>query len=164
MLRLNTIRSQPGATTTKKRLGRGQGSGLGATAGKGDKGQKARTGGTVRPGFEGGQTPLYRRLPKRGFTNPGKRSHAIFNLSQLERLDAKLFKEISLESLIAQNAIKGRFDRLSVLGSGDVTKAFSVRAHKVSPSAREKIEKAGGKVELIKVPGAKPRKKKNAKK
>src|SRR5579885_393211 len=100
MLKLNTIKAHPGATQKPKRLGRGQGSGHGPTAGKGDKGQLARSGGSVRPGFEGGQMPLYRRIPKRGFTNPGKRSIAILNLVDLEKLDSSL-KEVSLEALAA---------------------------------------------------------------
>src|SRR6185436_17476958 len=99
MLRLNTIKAQPGATQKRKRLGRGSGSGLGPTAGKGDKGQLARSGGSVRPGFEGGQMPLYRRVPKRGFTNFARRTQAILNLCDLEKLDSSQLKEISLESL-----------------------------------------------------------------
>src|SRR4051794_2763310 len=99
MLRLNTIKAQLGATHKRKRLGRGSGSGHGPTAGKGDKGQLARSGGTSRPGFEGGQMPLYRRIPKRGFTNPGRRAIAIINVSDLERLDPKAVKVVSLESL-----------------------------------------------------------------
>src|ERR1700761_1356044 len=99
MLQLNTIRPQKGATEKRKRLGRGSGSGLGPTAGKGDKGQLARSGGHVRPGFEGGQMPLYRRIPKRGFKNVGRRSIAIINLVDLEKLDPSKFKEISLQSL-----------------------------------------------------------------
>src|SRR3954453_2050885 len=95
MLTLNTIKAQPGATHKTKRLGRGSGSGHGPTAGKGDKGQLARSGGSVRPGFEGGQMPLYRRIPKRGFTNIARRAIAVLNLTDLERLDPKVFAEIS---------------------------------------------------------------------
>src|ERR1700739_2880762 len=106
MLRLNTIKAQPGATHKRKRLGRGSGSGHGPTAGKGDKGQLARSGGSVRPGFEGGQMPLYRRIPKRGFKNFARRSNAIVNLGDLEKLDAKSFSEISLETLSQAKEIK----------------------------------------------------------
>ncbi len=160
MLQLNTIKAHPGATHKRKRLGRGSGSGHGPTAGKGDKGQLARSGGSVRPGFEGGQMPLYRRIPKRGFTNIARRTNAVINLFDLERLDTAEFKEVTLENLVATNTIKGRYDRLTVLGTGEITKAFFVKAHRVSPSALAKITKAGGKVELIAIPAAQPRAKK----
>lgn len=160
MLKLNTIRAHEGATHRRKRLGRGAGSGHGQTAGKGDKGQLARSGGSVRPGFEGGQMPLYRRIPKRGFKNHTRRSIAVLNLSDLARLNASQFKEVSLETLIQAQEIKGQYDRLAILGQGEVTQAFHVKAHKVSPSAQEKIVKAGGKVELIQIPGKVKRKKK----
>ena len=155
MLRLNTIKAQPGATHKKKRLGRGSGSGHGPTAGKGDKGQLARSGGSVRPGFEGGQMPLYRRIPKRGFTNFHRRTNVIMNLFDLDKLDPSVLKEVTLESLSEIRAIKGRYDRLTILGTGELTKAFVVKAHRISPSAQEKITKAGGKVELIPIPGKK---------
>jgi len=154
MLTLNTIKAQPGATHKRKRLGRGSGSGHGPTAGKGDKGQLQRSGGTSRPGFEGGQMPLYRRLPKRGFTNPGRRSNAIINLADLEGSN---LKEINLVTLTESSLIKGRFDRLTVLGTGEVKKAYAVQAHRVSASAIEKIKKAGGSVDLIPIPAAQPR-------
>src|SRR3954469_1177966 len=115
MLTLNTIKAHPGATTKRKRLGRGSGSGLGATAGKGDKGQLARSGGHVRPGFEGGQMPLYRRVPKRGFKNPSRRTMVTLNLCDFDRLSVN---EISLEALVAAKEIKGRYDRLVILGTG----------------------------------------------
>lgn len=162
MLKLNSIKAQPGATQKRKRLGRGSGSGLGPTAGKGDKGQLQRSGGSVRPGFEGGQMPLYRRVPKRGFTNFARRAIAVLNLCDLERLDPTQFTEISLETLGAAREVKGRHDRLTILGTGELTKAFSIRAHKVSPSAREKIEKAGGKIELIPIPAAREKPKKSS--
>jgi large subunit ribosomal protein L15 len=161
MLQLNTIRAQPGATQKRKRLGRGSGSGLGATAGKGDKGQLARSGGKVRAGFEGGQMPLYRRIPKRGFKNVGRRSHAELNLADLERLAKSAVKEINLESLVAGNWVKGRYDRLVVLGTGELTQAVKVKAHRVSEAAKAKIEKAGGSVELLAVPGPQKREKKS---
>ncbi|MCM2322053.1 MAG: 50S ribosomal protein L15 [Oligoflexia bacterium] len=151
-MKLNTIKAQKGATHKRKRLGRGSGSGHGPTAGKGDKGQLARSGGRVRAGFEGGQMPLYRRLPKRGFKNIARRTNAVMNVADLERLPVEV-KEVSLETLVGMNAIKGRFDRLTILGTGELTKAFNIKAHKVSASAAEKITKAGGKFEIIPIPG-----------
>ena len=159
MLKLNTIRAHKGATHKRKRLGRGSGSGHGPTAGKGDKGQLQRSGGSVRPGFEGGQMPLYRRVPKRGFHNFARRTNAILNVFELEKFDATQVKEISLEVLVGANMIKGRYDRLTILGTGELTKSFKVKAHRVSPSAQEKITKAGGTVEILPIPGKKPVKK-----
>lgn len=158
MLRLNTIKAHPGATQKKKRLGRGSGSGLGQTSGKGDKGQLARSGGHVRPGFEGGQTPMYRRLPKKGFTNIHRRSNAVVNLSELSKLAVK---EVSLETLTERGIVKGRFDRLTILATGEITQAFNIKAHRVSGAALEKITKAGGKVEMIPIPEGKKRVKKS---
>jgi len=152
MLQLNTIKAQPGSVRKNKRLGRGHGSGHGQTSGKGDKGQKARKSGQVRAGFEGGQTPLFRRLPKRGFTNNLRSETAILNLVTLETMDPKSLPEVSLESLEKAGVIRGAYDRLAVLGVGDVTKAFQIKAHKVSQSALEKIKKAGGNVEIVKFP------------
>lgn len=151
MLRLNTIKKHPGATTSRKRLGRGSGSGLGATAGKGDKGQLARSGGSVRPGFEGGQMPMYRRIPKKGFTNIHRRSNAVVNLSELVKLE-KATKEVSLESLQEAGIVKGRFDRLTILATGEITQALTIKAHRVSEAAAEKIKKAGGTINLIPIP------------
>lgn len=162
MLQLNTIRKHPGATKKNKRLGRGSGSGHGPTAGKGDKGQLARSGGTSRPGFEGGQTPLYRRIPKRGFTNIQRRTMAVLNVGDLEKLNPKSFKEISLETLVAANVIKGRFDRLNILGNGELKKAFNIKAHKVTQQAQKKITAAGGKFELIQIVEPKGKKAKRA--
>jgi len=156
MLKLNTIRAHKGATHKRKRLGRGSGSGHGPTAGKGDKGQLQRSGGSVRPGFEGGQMPLYRRIPKRGFHNFARRTNAILNVFELEKFDATQLKEVSLETLVSGNLIKGRYDRLTILGTGELTKAFKVKAHRVSPSAQEKITKAGGSFEILPIPGKKP--------
>jgi large subunit ribosomal protein L15 len=155
MLRLNTIKAHPGATQKKKRLGRGSGSGLGQTSGKGDKGQLARSGGHVRPGFEGGQMPMYRRIPKRGFTNIHRRSNAAVNLSELSKLGS--IKEVSLESLTNAGIVKGRFDRLTILATGEVTGAYNIKAHRISDAAKEKIMKAGGKVEMIPIPVGKKR-------
>jgi len=163
MLKLNTIQARPGATHKRKRLGRGSGSGHGPTAGKGDKGQLARSGGSVRPGFEGGQMPLYRRIPKRGFKNPGRRTVAVLNVGDLNRLLGTKGGVVSLETLAEANAIKGAFDRLAILGTGELTGKWTVRGHRVSEAARAKIEKAGGSVEILAVPGAIPRPKKVAK-
>jgi large subunit ribosomal protein L15 len=164
MLQLNTIKAHPGAVQKRKRLGRGSGSGLGATAGKGDKGQLARSGGSVRPGFEGGQMPLYRRIPKRGFKNFMRRDTAVLNVGDLEKLDASQFQEISLESLQAANVIKGRHERLVILGTGELKRSWSVKAHKISPSAQEKITKAGGKTEVVVIAEPKGKKQKRAEK
>jgi len=163
MLRLNTIYPQPGSSSARKRLGRGQGSGLGKTAGKGHKGQLARTGGVVRAGFEGGQTPLYRRLPKRGFTNFARRRELEMNVSDLNSLNAP---EVSLSALIESKDVKGHaFDRLVILGNGELKKAVVVKAHRISASAQEKIKKAGGSFELLPIPGVAERHlKKNKKK
>jgi len=149
MLKLNTLKPQAGSHSQRKRLGRGSGSGLGQTAGKGDKGQLARSGGSVRAGFEGGQTPLYRRLPKRGFTNVHARNHAIVNLADLEtkvpsevkELDLKVMKELGLAKRIAE--------RLVILGNGSITRGFKIKAHRVSESATKKITAAGGSIEIL---------------
>ncbi|MBN21668.1 MAG: 50S ribosomal protein L15 [Bdellovibrionaceae bacterium] len=154
MLKLNNIRKHPGATHQKKRLGRGVGTGHGDTAGKGHKGQKARKSGQVRIGFEGGQTPLYRRLPKKGFKNPFRRTKVELNLVDLERLASRGMKEVSLEALVAANLVKGRPERLVVLGNGELTQGVSVQAHHFSKSAEEKIQKAGGSILVQMYPGA----------
>src|SRR3954470_21634289 len=134
MLKLNNIKAQPGSVQKRKRLGRGSGSGLGPTAGKGDKGQLARTGGHVRPGFEGGQMPMYRRIPKKGFTNIHRRSNAVVNLSEFSKL-GKSMKDISMESLMEAGIVKGRHDRLTILATGEITQAFTIKAHRVSEAA-----------------------------
>ncbi len=159
MLQLNTIKAQPGAHRNNKRLGRGSGSGHGPTAGKGDKGQLARSGGSVRPGFEGGQMPLYRRIPKRGFTNIMRRTIAVINVGDLSRLSAAEAKAgVSLETLLASNFIKGSYERLNVLGTGELTQALKIKAHKISASAQEKIKKAGGSFELVEIKAPKGKK------
>jgi large subunit ribosomal protein L15 len=162
MLTLNTIPAHPGATHSRKRLGRGQGSGRGGTAGKGHKGQLARSGGVSRPGFEGGQTPLYRKLPKRGFNNFARRTIAVLNLQNFETFGS--VKEISLENLKKTGNLKGRYDQLIILGTGEVKSAYQVKAHRVSPSAQEKIKKAGGSVEIIEIKEPKGKKKKRNRK
>ncbi|MGE0614079.1 MAG: 50S ribosomal protein L15 [Bacteriovoracia bacterium] len=147
-MQLNNIKAQPGATQAPRRKGRGPGSG-GPTAGKGDKGQLARSGGVSRPGFEGGQTPLYRKLPKRGFANFMRRERAVLNVGDLERLDPKEYSEVTLESLMKGKQVRGYADQLVILGTGELKKAFKVKAHKVSPSAQEKIKQAGGSFEIV---------------
>ncbi len=148
-MRLGDLRPAEGATTAKKRLGRGIGSGLGKTSGKGHKGQWARSGGGVRPGFEGGQMPLIRRVPKRGFNNHFRKAYSIVNLSILEGMEAG--SVVDIVTLNEKGLIKIVKDSvgLKVLGNGTLTKALTVKAAAFSASAKEAIEKAGGKVELI---------------
>lgn len=146
MLRLGEIRNAKGAHRETKRLGRGSGSGQGQTAGKGSKGQLQRTGGKVRAGFEGGQIPHFRRLPKRGFTNIFRREFAIINLADLNESQTQ---EVSLESLKAEGILKTSLKHLKVLGSGELKRPVKIKAHSVSASAKEKITKAGGSVEII---------------
>ena len=148
-MRLGELSPAMGATTTKKRLGRGIGSGLGKTSGKGHKGQWARSGGGVRPGFEGGQMPLIRRIPKRGFNNHFRKVYSIVNLSVLESLEANSVVDMQMlneKGLI--KVIKGSVG-LKVLGNGTLTKALTVKAASFSASAKDAIEKAGGQVEQI---------------
>lgn len=141
---LSELKPKAGSTGYRKRVGRGHGSGLGGTAGKGHKGQKARTGGRVRWGFEGGQTPLMRRLPKYGFSNVDfATEYDVFNVGQLEALG----KEVSPETL--EKAGHLRAGRVKILGKGEIKKAVTVRAHKFSAAAKAAIEKAGGKAEVI---------------
>ncbi len=135
-----------GAKTTSKRKGRGMSSGLGKTAGKGHKGQKARSGGTIRRGFEGGQTPLVRRLPKRGFNNIFSKEYAIINVSDLEKYDNDTV--INAKFLLSEGVIRKELDGLKVLGNGNLTKKLTVEAKKISAAAKEKIEAAGGKIEV----------------
>lgn len=141
---LSNLAPAPGSRQVRKRLGRGPGSGLGKTSGKGHKGHKARSGGSTNPGFEGGQTPLYRRLPKRGFTNPFKVTYRAINLRDLERVTGS---DVTPETLVSAGKIKKASDPVKLLGHGDVTRALTVRGVPVSASARAKIEAAGGKVE-----------------
>ena len=135
-----------GSTTTSKRVGRGTGSGLGKTSGKGHKGQKARTGGSIRRGFEGGQTPLYRRIPKRGFKNHFAKEYSVVNVSDLERFDQDTV--INTELLLNEGIIRKELDGVKVLGNGELTKKLTVVATKFSKSAEEKIKAAGGKIEV----------------
>ncbi len=135
-----------GSTTERKRLGRGTSSGTGKTAGKGHKGQKARTGGSIRRGFEGGQTPLYRRIPKRGFINHFATEYAIINLSDLEMFENDTV--VNVELLLKEGIISKKLDGVKVLGNGELTKKLTVVATKFSKSAEEKILAVGGKIEV----------------
>ena len=147
-MKLETMRPSVGATTTRKRVGRGTGSGLGKTSGKGHKGQNARSGGGVRPGFEGGQLPLFRRLPKRGFSNARfKTKYATINLSDLNRFEDGAV--ITPELLKEMGLIKNGLDGIKVLGKGKLTKKLTVRAHKFSSTAQNAIESLGGKIEVM---------------
>ena len=131
---------------TRTRVGRGIGSGLGKTSGRGHKGQKARTGGGVRRGFEGGQTPLYRRLPKRGFKNIHAKNYTEVTLTMLNKSEAK---EVTAESLLAEGIIGKVNDGIVVLGTGTIEKGLTVKANRFTKTAAEKIEAAGGKIEVI---------------
>ena len=148
-MRLGNLSPAEGSTTAKKRLGRGIGSGLGKTSGKGHKGQWARSGGGVRPGFEGGQMPLIRRVPKRGFNNHFKKVYSIVNLSVLDSLEAN--SVVDMQVLAEKGLIKVIKDSvgLKVLGNGALTKALTVKASAFSAAAKEAIEKAGGSIEQI---------------
>lgn len=146
---LNNLKAPEGATHKKKRVGRGPGSGLGKTSGRGNKGQKSRSGYSAKRGFEGGQMPLHRRLPKRGFTNIFKRVWAEVNLSRLEELfDAGA--TVTIDALIESGLIrKSLRDSVAILGKGELSKGLTVNAHRFSESAKQKIEAAGGKAEVI---------------
>lgn len=144
---LGSLKYAPGSIKKRKRIGRGQGSGYGGTSGKGHKGQRSRSGSKIRPWFEGGQMPLQRRVPKRGFTNIFKKQFQIVNVKDLERV--KKAKEITPEVLFDSGVISKKNIRVKILGEGEVKKAIDVSAHAFSASAKEKIEKAGGKVVVL---------------
>ena len=146
-MKLHELSPAAGSTRPNFRKGRGAGSGNGKTAGKGHKGQNARSGGGVRPGFEGGQLPLYRKLPKRGFTNHFAKQYAIINVKTLEKYEAGAV--IDVDTLIKDKVIKNKFDGLKVLANGELTKALTVKAAVFSAQAKEKIEAAGGKAEVV---------------
>ncbi len=143
-MKLHELKPAPGSRRPRKRLGRGPGSGTGKTAGKGHKGQKSRSGYSRREGFEGGQMPLTRRVPKRGFTNIFRKEYSVINVSALEELDGTIGPTELLELGLAK---KGAL--VKILGDGDLSKSLTVRAHKFSASARTKIEAAGGTCEEI---------------
>jgi large subunit ribosomal protein L15 len=146
-MKLHELKPAEGSRKTRNRVGRGIGSGNGKTAGKGHKGQNARSGGGVRPGFEGGQTPLFRRLPKRGFTNINRKDFAIVNLETLNRFEegTEVTPELLLETGIVSNVKSG----VKILVNGQLEKKLTVKANKFSASAKEAIESAGGSVEVI---------------
>lgn len=146
-MKLHELAPAAGSTQVAKRKGRGIGTGNGKTAGRGHKGQNARSGGGVRPGFEGGQNPLYRRLPKRGFNNPFRKEYAIVNIEDLNSFPAGTLvtPEVLLEQGIVRNPLAG----IKILGNGEIQVALTVKAKKFSQSAVEKIEAAGGKTEVI---------------
>lgn len=146
-MKLHELKPAEGSRKVRNRVGRGIGSGNGKTAGKGHKGQNARSGGGVRLGFEGGQTPLFRRLPKRGFTNINRKEFAIVNLSMLNRFEDGT--EVTPELLLETGVISKLNDGVKILASGAVEKKLTVKAHKFSSSAKEAIEAAGGSVEVI---------------
>ncbi|MGH7535171.1 MAG: 50S ribosomal protein L15 [Gemmatimonadales bacterium] len=141
---LSTLRPAPGSAPARRRVGRGPGSGLGKTSGKGHKGHKARTGGATNPGFEGGQMPLYRRLPKRGFTNPFKVTAQVVNLRQLSKVTGQV---VNPETLFAAGLIGKRDVPIKLLGTGDADRAYTVQGVSLSASARAKLEAAGAAIE-----------------
>ena len=146
-MKLHELQATKGSRQSDYRRGRGIGSGNGKTAGKGHKGQNARSGGGVRPGFEGGQLPIYRKLPKRGFTNHFAKNYAIINLDKLDKFESGA--TVDINTLLENGTIKNAFDGLKVLGKGELTKALTVKAAVFSASAKEKIEAAGGKAEVV---------------
>jgi len=146
-MKLHELHPAAGATTAPKRLGRGTGSGLGKTSGKGHKGAKARSGGGKAPGFEGGQMPMYRRLPKRGFTNNFRTVYAAINVERLEIFEDG--QEVTPVDLIEAGIIKNVEDGIKIMGNGELTKKLIVKASKFTASAKEKIEAVGGKAEVL---------------
>src|SRR6056297_3658259 len=146
-MRLEDLTPAPGSRHSKKRVGRGPGSGWGKTAGRGSKGQKSRAGGNVKPGFEGGQMPLTRRIPKRGFNNPFKKTYSIVNVEDLNRFEEDT--EITPAILMENGLIKKLNDGVKILGNGEIEKKLTVKANQFTKSAQVKIEAAGGKAEVI---------------
>jgi large subunit ribosomal protein L15 len=146
-MKLHELKPAEGSRSSRKRIGRGIGSGTGKTAGKGHKGQNARSGGGVRPGFEGGQNPLFRRLPKRGFTNINRKDYAVVNLDVLNRFDEGT--EITPALLIESGVVSNERSGIKILGNGSLEKKLTVKAHKFSGSAKEAIEAAGGQTEVV---------------
>jgi len=145
---LSTLSPAPGATKNRKRLGRGPGSGQGKTAGRGHKGRGARSGGNTPPGYEGGQNPMQRRLPKRGFHNPFRQVFSVVNLGDLEkRFEAGA--TVDAEALLKHGLVRNTRIPVKVLADGSLTKAFSVKAHKFSAAAKQRLEAAGGSAEVI---------------
>ncbi len=152
MLGLHNLSPAKGANKNRKRIGRGPGSGQGKTAGKGHKGQKSRSGYSLRPGFEGGQMPLQRRLPKRGFTNIFKKEWVEVNVATLEQrfeAGAEITPDVLIEAGVCSKRAVSTSSGIVILGHGDISKAFKISAHRVSKTAREKVEKAGGSVAIL---------------
>ncbi|MCU0599595.1 MAG: 50S ribosomal protein L15 [Desulfobacterales bacterium] len=146
-MKLNDLSPAKGSRSSRNRVGRGVGSGWGKTAGRGSKGHRSRSGGGVRPGFEGGQMPLHRRLPKRGFHNLFKKAIMIINIRDLNRFESGSL--VDEAALIHAGIIKGKYDEVKLLGQGDITHPLTVKIGAASQKAKEKIEAAGGKVEVI---------------
>jgi large subunit ribosomal protein L15 len=146
-MKLHELKPAEGSRKERNRVGRGIGSGNGKTSGKGHKGQNARSGGGVRPGFEGGQTPLFRRLPKRGFTNINRKEYAIVNLDTLNRFEDGT--EVTPELLIETGVVSNEKAGIKILAKGTIEKKLSVKAHKFSSAAKESIEAAGGNTEVL---------------
>lgn len=146
-MKLNELSPPDGSRKARKRLGRGVGSGTGTTAGRGTKGQNSRSGGRVRPGYEGGQMPIHRRLPKRGFTNIFKKHFAIVNIRDLAKFESgSVVDEVAL---VRSGLVKGRRNGIKLLGKGDIDYPLTIKLDRISKSAREKIESAGGSVEAL---------------
>lgn len=146
-MQLNTLKPAVGATRDRKRIGRGPGSGHGKTATKGHKGQKARSGGSIKPGFEGGQMPMQRRLPKRGFEPLSRKDFVVINVSQLDIFDAGTV--VDSAAIISRGLVSNIRDGIKILAKGSITKSLIVKAHKFSAAAKEQIIAAGGSVEEI---------------
>jgi len=144
MLTLGNLSPNPGSRKSKKRLGRGHGSGLGKTSGKGHKGQKSRSGGSIKPGFEGGQMPLQRRLPKRGFNNIFRKEFSIVNVCDLDKFEDGA--NIDRQALVAAGLVRKNAELIKILGNGEISKKFTISADKISAGARQKIEAAGGSI------------------
>jgi large subunit ribosomal protein L15 len=146
-MKLHELKPVEGARHAKKRLGRGTGSGTGKTSGHGHKGQNSRSGGGVRPGFEGGQTPLFKRLPKRGFTNVSRKEYAVVNIEDLNKFVAG--SVVTIETLRQEGLVKKEYDGVKVLGTGKLEVSLTVKANKFSKSAEKSIVDAGGNIEVI---------------
>lgn len=146
-MKLHELKPAEGSKKKRNRVGRGMGSGNGKTSGRGHKGQKARSGGGVRPGFEGGQLPIFKRLPKRGFTNPNRKEYAVVNIKTLNRFSEGT--EVTPELLVETGVVKNVLDGIKILGDGELNVKLTVKANKFSKSAAKSIEAAGGQIEVI---------------
>lgn len=146
-MKLNELSPPKGSRKSPKRLGRGVGSGKGKTAGRGTKGQNSRSGGGVRPGFEGGQMPIHRRLPKRGFTNIFRKKFALINIRDLSRFESG--STVDEVALVREGLVKGRRDGIKLLGQGEIKYPLKIRVNKISKAARDKITAAGGEIEVL---------------